>query len=844
MANLNPHNELLERLKELVSEGKLTFFVGAGISRERPADSLDWRTFRNKLFSALLEDLGNHERITPENKQIYSEYLAYADLKPEVINQQIFWIIGEELLNSFAILQRGKPNKYHKLIARFAAQGKVRVIVTTNFDTYIEKALEMEGLKNNGDFFVAFDDESLGKLLPKLYTTDILIIKIHGTLIKDNSATTTRGIISTLLQAEMPLIGKKDEALKEIMSQNSLLVIGYSGNDSDIAPKLIEYARKGEDIYWCAYPGEKSPTIIERIDYIIGACKDKAHKFSMCSDRLFEVLHQNSWEIIQREDKLTEKNEEINSSVEIENFLGEWISSIHDYQLLLILAYVMEYIGQHDEALICVNKALEDVECLKDKKNLGTALHFKANHYGHKARISQRNAELAYKENHPNYALFRRETSGLFNEALSLYKKALKVLPDREFLEKGRICNNLGVLNLNLKKDRRARKNFKIGLKYLRRKPQELDHLKVPSKYEQATCIGNIGNSYIHSSIRKAIEHLQKSYYMYEDTANIGKIGPSIQLGRLYIQNARHSDAIDLFQRELDTFRNYRFIGNTLQVSQEMLDIGDIYFILKLDYWREFYEFAVEVVAKRALSALDSGNCSVVVESLAELWRLRERKMGDSIGKGGWTGLMEDTIAGNFPSSSSPLLDIVDEWVLKVVDKAKSRISNVNDPNLFFQWMKACVVAKARKQAASKRSSIEKEALEFAEYTGLSELPIMMFGPQAVGRECPNEILSPIISLIDNYEPELGALMITRRFPPPLAVTFMFTLREMNAVRPEYSEQAAALISFALCWVQKLAAAEHHLREIRDPQMRYAVRTKLNNLATSIGWDATVELFQ
>jgi len=143
-----------------------------------------------------------------------------------------------------------------------------------------------------------------------------------------------------------------------------------------------------------------------------------------------------------------------------------------------------------------------------------------------------------------------------------------------------------------------------------------------------------------------------------------------------------------------------------------------------------------------------------------------------------------------------------------------------------------------------------------------------MFSPQMAGKKCPHEVLRAILSLLDDYPPELAGLMIVRRFPPPLAGTFMFTLRDMNAActkytetvaaglnvayesvdkgcfRGNYLEKAAAVISVALCWMKDFAAAERCLREIPDAKMRSAVQMKLNHRANAIGWSSTAEVFQ
>ena len=231
-------------------------------------------------------------------------------------------------------------------------------------------------------------------------------------------------------------------------------------------------------------------------------------------------------------------------------------------------------------------------------------------------------------------------------------------------------------------------------------------------------------------------------------------------------------------------------------------------------------------IANRALGAIDSKNYSIAASAVAEIWRLREIEMG----------------TGSIPSSSS-FLDTVDELVSRIVNRAKGKIYGVNDTNDFYQWMKARVVASAREQATSRQSSIEKEARTFVNSTGMDALPITMFGPQAAGKNCPEKVQTAIFTLLDEYPPELAAMIVVRRFPPPLAGTFMFTFREMNAVRREYFSKAADVLACALCWMRDLAIAQHNLAQIPDSLIRSAIKDKLNMQATDIGWLNAAKLF-
>ena len=59
---------------------------------------------------------------------------------------------------SFRALEEGTPNYNHRLIATVAAQGLIRYLVTTNFDTFLEAALEESGVP----YVVYRDEEEFG----------------------------------------------------------------------------------------------------------------------------------------------------------------------------------------------------------------------------------------------------------------------------------------------------------------------------------------------------------------------------------------------------------------------------------------------------------------------------------------------------------------------------------------------------------------------------------------------------------------------------------------------------------------------------------------------------------
>lgn len=67
----------------------------------------------------------------------------------------------DELYN---IYDHGEPNTNHILLAKLIKAGKVKTILTTNFDKLIEKALELNALKEGKDFDVIYKEQDFGNI--------------------------------------------------------------------------------------------------------------------------------------------------------------------------------------------------------------------------------------------------------------------------------------------------------------------------------------------------------------------------------------------------------------------------------------------------------------------------------------------------------------------------------------------------------------------------------------------------------------------------------------------------------------------------------------------------------
>lgn len=196
-------------IKNASKTGKLTFFIGAGVSRL--SNYPGWKD----LINTFAEKLGLQPKGEDEDYSS-SEYLS--------IPQKYYYFINKddkkyyELIDSCLGVERDS-NEIHDMILAL----KPKNIITTNFDELIEQTVSKHGLFYN----VISSDKSL-----KVGETDRLILKIHGDLKSRNIVLKEEDYLN--YSEKFKLI---ENAVKYIFSTNTVVFIGYGVEDYNI--KLI-----------------------------------------------------------------------------------------------------------------------------------------------------------------------------------------------------------------------------------------------------------------------------------------------------------------------------------------------------------------------------------------------------------------------------------------------------------------------------------------------------------------------------------------------------------------------------------------------------------------------------
>ena len=263
-----PSRRACDEIRSAVAGGHAVLFCGAGISIDPPSTLPDWKTFRDQTIKAVASaesSLAKHLPALLEQEVIGGIGEALA---PELVASQVRAVVPD-YFQSLRALDHDYPNGNHATIARLAHKGLLSLVVTTNFDQLIEKALvrattDMRVYRSDDDFagFDA-DDHRAGT---------IGVLKLHGCLSEPDT------IVATVEQEAVGLSAQKAAVLRELVREYVLLFWGYSGADLKLSLDYLQMVTAMESspgFFWNLYatPTWREPPnqyIAELVDLYAG----------------------------------------------------------------------------------------------------------------------------------------------------------------------------------------------------------------------------------------------------------------------------------------------------------------------------------------------------------------------------------------------------------------------------------------------------------------------------------------------------------------------------------------------------------------------------------------------
>ena len=228
---------IIEQIVIGINLGETIVFCGAGISRDSGLPIV------NQIVPYILDKFE-----IPE-KDI--ELILDKDKNPKIPFELFIETLQENSRADeiFNIYDQGKPNTNHIFLAKLIKAGKVKTIVSTNFDKLIEKALGMEPkeLIESKDFDVIFKEQDLQKI--SWSEERIRIIKLHG-CVDDKKA-----MAITLKQiANKEFLKARDTIIEQVFSKGkhaNVLILGYSSSDVfDISPQIEAIKEKRKKVFY------------------------------------------------------------------------------------------------------------------------------------------------------------------------------------------------------------------------------------------------------------------------------------------------------------------------------------------------------------------------------------------------------------------------------------------------------------------------------------------------------------------------------------------------------------------------------------------------------------------
>lgn len=223
---------------------KYVFFIGAGVSKDAGVPS-GWDILIQTLQKIIVQEDESKRNISKEDiekfyRDRFEEKFGYSDIIGQLFPS------NEEQRDYLKSFFKGiVPGEAHRLIAELVKGKLIKYIITTNFDTLIETALDDVGLKGQYTVIDSQDDVLTSKPWNK---EDICrIYKIHGTIEKGTIRNTKKDL------ARLPKELTKD--CLDVIERHGVIILGYAANDEDKAICNIFNRRKfkGYTMYWTSF---------------------------------------------------------------------------------------------------------------------------------------------------------------------------------------------------------------------------------------------------------------------------------------------------------------------------------------------------------------------------------------------------------------------------------------------------------------------------------------------------------------------------------------------------------------------------------------------------------------
>lgn len=256
---MNPIVKLIANA--LPGDKKYILFAGAGVSKDA-AIPTTWDLMLKTAGLLYIADNPNKEIDSDFNLEKWFIESKYAQMEYSELMELIYSKNPDQQDFLKKNLNNNDTGESHKGIAELSRRGIIRAIITTNFDHYIEKALEERGLEVQ----VISTDDDLKNSEPLIQCKSVRIYKPHGNLGCGKLKNTPKDLESLSRLMEKELI--------RVMSEHGVIVLGYSGRDKGIQQLFKKRNYNYYPLFWVdpKRPEETMEKILEKNNYTYIQC--------------------------------------------------------------------------------------------------------------------------------------------------------------------------------------------------------------------------------------------------------------------------------------------------------------------------------------------------------------------------------------------------------------------------------------------------------------------------------------------------------------------------------------------------------------------------------------------
>lgn len=204
--------------------GRLVVFAGAGISAVPPSDLPSWWHFNEAVLDGVRASAKGGFDLPLDGVRELDE-LTVDDIGVTKFSEVVTdGFAGSSWFDLLSHLDGSLPSPCHDALAQLAERGLLAAIVTTNFDTLIERAFADRGIPL--DVYIPFDGASPAADLGDVGSC--LLVKVHGSVTEKSS------LIDLARQKARGLPPLLRAWLSRTLAEHPVLVVGFSGADLEL----------------------------------------------------------------------------------------------------------------------------------------------------------------------------------------------------------------------------------------------------------------------------------------------------------------------------------------------------------------------------------------------------------------------------------------------------------------------------------------------------------------------------------------------------------------------------------------------------------------------------------